>query len=70
MFLKVNIINNKEEIQYKDSCYNVVQLSKSRKMPAMIIQIITLIGMSLAVKSNSLISDLITDALENLSEET
>ena len=70
MFLKVNIINNKEEIQYKDSCYNVVQLSKSRKMPAMIIQIITLIGISLAVKSNSLISDLITDALENLSEET
>ena len=54
----------------KDRRYNVVQLSKSRMMTAMIIQIVTLMGVSVTAERSSFLSDLISDCLYNLTDKT
>ena len=43
-------------------------MSKNRKIPDTIIQIVTLMGISVAAERNSLIDDLLSDGLENLSD--
>ena len=53
----------------KYSRHNFLQMSKGRTIPATVIKIVTLMGVSATSERNSLITNLLHDGLENLPDK-